>query len=81
MPYQGLVLVAFDKRQMGDDTIISLERNLNVTHELIDEIGELGAISGHMLGAAEFQIPEDNLDDLHSSREEDGTLETMDPRD
>ncbi|GJU27074.1 hypothetical protein Tco_1165695 [Tanacetum coccineum] len=28
-----------------------------------------------MLGAAGVQIPEDNLDDLHSSREEDGTLE------
>ncbi|GKB58818.1 hypothetical protein Tco_0915004, partial [Tanacetum coccineum] len=34
-----------------------------------------------MLGAAELQIPENNLDDLHSSREEDGTLETMDPQD
>ncbi|GKF91700.1 hypothetical protein Tco_0275401, partial [Tanacetum coccineum] len=30
-----------------------------------------------MLGAAGVQIPEDNLDDLHSSREEDGTLETI----
>ncbi|GKB19127.1 hypothetical protein Tco_0853050, partial [Tanacetum coccineum] len=48
---------------------------------LIDEIGELRVISGHMLGAAGVQIPEDNLDDLHSSREEDGTLETMDPQD
>ncbi|GKD83388.1 hypothetical protein Tco_1350227, partial [Tanacetum coccineum] len=43
-----------------------------------DEVGE---ISGHILGAAGVQIPDDNLDDLHSSREEDGTLETMDPRD
>ncbi|GKE84109.1 hypothetical protein Tco_1557851 [Tanacetum coccineum] len=34
-----------------------------------------------MLGAAGVQIPKDNLDDLHSSREEDGTLETMDPQD
>ncbi|GJX06725.1 hypothetical protein Tco_0194657 [Tanacetum coccineum] len=34
-----------------------------------------------MLGAAGVQIPENNLDDLHSSREEDGTLETMDPQD
>ncbi|GKG00412.1 hypothetical protein Tco_0302102, partial [Tanacetum coccineum] len=48
---------------------------------LIDEIGELRAISGHMLEADGVQIPEDNLDDLHSSREEFGTLETMDPRD
>ncbi|GKC50621.1 hypothetical protein Tco_1073366 [Tanacetum coccineum] len=34
-----------------------------------------------MLGAAEVQIPKNNLDDLHSSREEDGTSETMDPQD
>ncbi|GKF92280.1 hypothetical protein Tco_0278999, partial [Tanacetum coccineum] len=33
----------------------------------------------HMLGAAEVQIPENNLDDLYSSREEHGTSETMDP--
>ncbi|GJR30379.1 hypothetical protein Tco_1106611 [Tanacetum coccineum] len=33
-----------------------------------------------MLGAAEVQIPENNLDDLHSSREEDGTSKTMDPQ-
>ncbi|GJW25033.1 hypothetical protein Tco_0038844 [Tanacetum coccineum] len=45
------------------------------TQEFADEVGELRAISGHMLGAAGVQIPEDNLDDLHSSREEDGTLE------
>ncbi|GJV67443.1 hypothetical protein Tco_1482952 [Tanacetum coccineum] len=51
------------------------------TQEFADEVGELRAISGHMLGVAGVQIPEDNLDDLHSSREEDGTLETMDPRD
>ncbi|GJU95772.1 hypothetical protein Tco_1320528 [Tanacetum coccineum] len=34
-----------------------------------------------MLGAAKVQIPENYLDDLHSSREEDGTSETMDPQD
>ncbi|GJY22963.1 hypothetical protein Tco_0396621 [Tanacetum coccineum] len=34
-----------------------------------------------MLRAAGVQIPENNLDDLHSSREEDGTSETMDPQD
>ncbi|GJR90035.1 retrovirus-related pol polyprotein from transposon TNT 1-94 [Tanacetum coccineum] len=37
------------------------------------------AISGHILGAAGVQIPENNLDDLHSSREEDGTSKTLDP--
>nr|GEV62322.1 SGNH hydrolase-type esterase domain-containing protein [Tanacetum cinerariifolium] len=34
-----------------------------------------------MLGAAGVQIPENNLDNLHSSREEDGTSETVDPQD
>ncbi|GKG25016.1 hypothetical protein Tco_0395644 [Tanacetum coccineum] len=34
-----------------------------------------------MLGTAGVQIPENNLDDLHSSREEDGTSKTMDPQD
>ncbi|GKE85086.1 hypothetical protein Tco_1558828, partial [Tanacetum coccineum] len=47
----------------------------------IDEIGELRAISSHMLGVAGVQIPKNNLDDLHSSREEDGTSETIDPQD
>ncbi|GJX71260.1 hypothetical protein Tco_0308431 [Tanacetum coccineum] len=69
--------------------IVSITHNLcymiitefDCTQELIDKISELRAISGHMLGAARVQIPEDNLDDLHSSREEDGTLETMDPQD
>ncbi|GJV49831.1 hypothetical protein Tco_1440043 [Tanacetum coccineum] len=49
--------------------------------KFIDEIGELRAISGHILGAARVQIPENNLDDLHSSREEDGTPKTIDPQD
>ncbi|GKA82218.1 hypothetical protein Tco_0788966 [Tanacetum coccineum] len=34
-----------------------------------------------MLREAGVQIPENNLDDLHSSREEDGTSETLDPQD
>ncbi|GKF55827.1 hypothetical protein Tco_0166167, partial [Tanacetum coccineum] len=33
-----------------------------------------------MLGAAGVQIPENNLDDLHSLRGEDGTSETIDPQ-
>ncbi|GKF80826.1 hypothetical protein Tco_0239428 [Tanacetum coccineum] len=51
------------------------------TQKFIDEIGELRAISGHILGAAGVQIPENNLGDLHSLREEDGTSKTMDPQD
>ncbi|GJV54455.1 hypothetical protein Tco_1450196 [Tanacetum coccineum] len=34
-----------------------------------------------MLGAAGVQIPENNLDDLYSSKEEDRTSETMDLQD
>ncbi|GJS03778.1 hypothetical protein Tco_0320286 [Tanacetum coccineum] len=34
-----------------------------------------------MLGAARVQIPENNLDSLHSFREEDETSKTMDPQD
>ncbi|GKG38022.1 hypothetical protein Tco_0457245, partial [Tanacetum coccineum] len=34
-----------------------------------------------MLGAVGVQIPENNLDDLYSLREEYGTSETMDPQD
>ncbi|GJR91560.1 hypothetical protein Tco_0215571 [Tanacetum coccineum] len=53
------------------------------TQEFADEVGELRAISGHMLRATRVEIPEDNFgQDLHSSTEEDGTLEkkTMDPK-
>nr|GFA58888.1 hypothetical protein [Tanacetum cinerariifolium] len=51
------------------------------TQKFNDEIGKLRAISGHELGAAGVQIPENNLDNLHSSIEEDGTLKTVDPQD
>ncbi|GKF40815.1 hypothetical protein Tco_0124157, partial [Tanacetum coccineum] len=34
-----------------------------------------------MLRAAGVQIPKNNLDNLHLSREEDRTSETMDPQD
>ncbi|GJS48701.1 hypothetical protein Tco_0598822 [Tanacetum coccineum] len=34
-----------------------------------------------MLGASGVQIPQNNLDNLQSIREEDGTSETMDPQD
>nr|GEW36196.1 hypothetical protein [Tanacetum cinerariifolium] len=51
------------------------------TQKFVDEIAELRAISSHVLGAAGVQIPENNLDNLHSSIEEDGTLETVDPQD
>nr|GEV21677.1 hypothetical protein [Tanacetum cinerariifolium] len=43
------------------------------------KVDELRAISGHMLGASGVQIPENNLDNLHSIIK-DGTLEIMDPQ-
>ncbi|GKF99389.1 hypothetical protein Tco_0298172, partial [Tanacetum coccineum] len=49
---------------------------------LVNEIGELRAISSHVLGAFGVQIPQDNLDNLRSTEEEkDGTTEVLDPRD
>nr|GEY26484.1 hypothetical protein [Tanacetum cinerariifolium] len=51
------------------------------TQKFVDEIGELREIFGRMLGAVRVQIPENNFDNLHSSREEDGTLEAVDPQD
>ncbi|GKB64742.1 hypothetical protein Tco_0920928 [Tanacetum coccineum] len=53
---------------------------LDSTKKFIDEIGELGAVSGHMLGAPGVQIPQNNLDNLQSIREEDGTLEQWIPQ-
>ncbi|GJT84876.1 hypothetical protein Tco_1066593 [Tanacetum coccineum] len=67
------ILIALPPRFGG---VIS---EFDCTQKFINEIGELRAISSHMLGAAGVQIPKNNLDDLHSSREEDGTSETMDP--
>ncbi|GJR65959.1 hypothetical protein Tco_0012024 [Tanacetum coccineum] len=46
-----------------------------------DEIGELRAISGHVLRATRIQIPEDDLDNLHSFKEVDGILVFVDPQD
>ncbi|GKD07293.1 hypothetical protein Tco_1186978, partial [Tanacetum coccineum] len=39
---------------------------INCTQEFTDEIGELRAISGHVLRATGIQIPEDDLDDMQS---------------
>nr|GFC55387.1 hypothetical protein [Tanacetum cinerariifolium] len=53
----------------------------NRTQKFIYEVGELRAVSGHVLGAAGVQTSENNLDNLHSTVEEDGTMEIMDPQD
>ncbi|GKA06282.1 hypothetical protein Tco_0685506 [Tanacetum coccineum] len=48
----------------------------------MNEIVELRAISGHVLGTARVQIPQNNLDNLQAIREEeDGATEVSDPRD
>nr|GEZ86397.1 hypothetical protein [Tanacetum cinerariifolium] len=49
------------------------------TNKFLYKVDELRAISGHMLGAAKVQVPENNLDNLHSISEE-GTLELVDPQ-
>ncbi|GKD08231.1 hypothetical protein Tco_1187916, partial [Tanacetum coccineum] len=41
---------------------------------------ELRALFGHVLRASRVQVPEDDLDDLHWTREEDGEFETVDPQ-
>nr|GEW72825.1 hypothetical protein [Tanacetum cinerariifolium] len=45
------------------------------------EVDELRAVSGHVLGVYRVQIPEKNVDNMHSTVEEYGTLESVDPQD
>nr|GEZ10171.1 hypothetical protein [Tanacetum cinerariifolium] len=47
------------------------------TKKFLYKVDELRAVSGHMLRTSKVQIPENNLDNLHSIIE-DGTLELMD---
>ncbi|GKC27427.1 hypothetical protein Tco_1034721 [Tanacetum coccineum] len=70
--------------------IITISHNLrnlvvtefDSTEKLMNKIGKLRAISGHVLGEARVQIPQNNLDNLQSIREEeDGVTEVSDPRD
>ncbi|GKC72623.1 hypothetical protein Tco_1118506, partial [Tanacetum coccineum] len=50
------------------------------TDKLVNEIGELRAIFGHVLGASGVQIPQTNLDNMRSTEEEeDGAMEVLDP--
>ncbi|GKC53856.1 hypothetical protein Tco_1076601 [Tanacetum coccineum] len=50
-----------------------------ITHKFANEVDELRALPGHMLGAARVQVPEYDLYDLKLTREEDGAVETLDP--
>ncbi|GKF03402.1 hypothetical protein Tco_0030325 [Tanacetum coccineum] len=47
----------------------------------MNEIGELRPISSHVLGAYGVQIPQEDLDNLRSTEEEDRATEVLDPRD
>ncbi|GJY83117.1 hypothetical protein Tco_0496493 [Tanacetum coccineum] len=51
------------------------------THKFAHEVDELRVVSGHMLVASRVQIPKINLYNLKSIRQEDGTLEEVDPQD
>ncbi|GKG15718.1 hypothetical protein Tco_0358041, partial [Tanacetum coccineum] len=51
----------------------------NGTNEFANKVDELRADPGHVLGATRVQIPEDDLNDLKWTREEDGAVETLNP--
>ncbi|GKB94827.1 retrovirus-related pol polyprotein from transposon TNT 1-94 [Tanacetum coccineum] len=66
--------------------IITIPHNLynlvDSTEKFMNEIGELRAIFGHVLGASGVQIPQNNLDNLQLIREEEnGATEVSNPRD
>ncbi|GJT69075.1 hypothetical protein Tco_1028361 [Tanacetum coccineum] len=49
------------------------------TKKFFYKVDELRAMFGHMLGASRVQVPEDDLDDLQWTREEDGEFKIVDP--
>ncbi|GKB77318.1 hypothetical protein Tco_0944213 [Tanacetum coccineum] len=53
--------------------------NLSSAYKFVNEVDELRAVSSHMLRASGVQIPENNLDNLKSTTEEDGTYEALNP--
>nr|GEY51674.1 hypothetical protein [Tanacetum cinerariifolium] len=50
-----------------------------VYQKLVNKVDELRAFSCHMLGAYGVQIPENNLDNLKLTSEEDGEFKIVDP--
>ncbi|GKE63224.1 hypothetical protein Tco_1513591, partial [Tanacetum coccineum] len=50
------------------------------THEFSNKVDELRVLPRHVLGAARVQVPEDDLNDLKWTWEEDGAVETLDPQ-
>ncbi|GKB35404.1 hypothetical protein Tco_0880346 [Tanacetum coccineum] len=73
--------VCFDKAlvELGASTF--LDPNIDETQKFTNEVDELRVISGYVLGAPGVQIPQNNLDNLRSIKEEDGTSEIVDPQD
>ncbi|GJX45183.1 hypothetical protein Tco_0261859 [Tanacetum coccineum] len=69
---------------MGEGHIISANESLyklvSLEHKFFYKVDELRALSGHVLRASRVQVPEDDLNDLHWTQEEDGEFETMDPQ-
>ncbi|GKB34643.1 hypothetical protein Tco_0879585 [Tanacetum coccineum] len=74
---------------MGEDNIISSRDKVYkfepldplIPKKFLNKVDELRAVSCHMLGASGVQIPQNNLDNLKSTREVDGTSEALDPQD
>ncbi|GJR94734.1 zinc finger, CCHC-type containing protein [Tanacetum coccineum] len=77
---QDLVFEALDKRQMGEDNIISSRDKVYKFEPFDPLIDELRAVSYYMLGASRVQILENNLKNLKLTREEDGEFKTVDPQ-
>ncbi|GJZ06312.1 hypothetical protein Tco_0540105 [Tanacetum coccineum] len=77
------VLLAFTKSTVSITHYLSnmIIPKSDGTQKFTDEVDELRAISSHMLGASRVQIPQNNLENLQSLREEDGTSEIVDPQD
>ncbi|GJY96169.1 hypothetical protein Tco_0512530 [Tanacetum coccineum] len=70
------------------DLIITIPHNLcnmiitksESTKKFFYIVDELRALSGHVLRASRVQVLEDDLDDMHWTREEDGKFETANPQ-
>ncbi|GJT47919.1 hypothetical protein Tco_0974076 [Tanacetum coccineum] len=70
------------------DLIVTIPNNLrnmiitksDGTKNFFYKVDELRALPGHVLRASRVQVPEDNLDYLHWTREEDREYETADPQ-
>ncbi|GJU48105.1 retrovirus-related pol polyprotein from transposon TNT 1-94 [Tanacetum coccineum] len=60
---------------------ILVQQNLLITQKFMNKVDELRAVSYHMLRASRVQIPQNNLNNLKSTREVDGTSKTLDPQD